>query len=119
MSDELVTFLRSNGIRNDVDFYGMIRDYVFGSKSSSDAERQRNRHFVKHCLFFTSDNFFYKNADIIAFTAMSFAQTNYSQEEFVKKLVAGRKIIEIMWPGWFEFLNDKERKGEIVHAYDS
>ena len=88
-------------------------------EAANDAERQRNRYFIKQCIFFTSDNFFYKHAEIIAFTAMSFTQTNYSQDEFVKKFVAGRKIIEIMWPGWFEFLNDKERKGEVVHAYDS
>ena len=119
MADELIAFLRSTGILNDVDFYGIISDYVFGSSLSSYAEKHRNRSFIKQCLFFTSDNFFYKNAEIIAFTAMSFAQANYSQDEFVKKLVAGRKIIEIMWPGWFEFLNDKERKGEVVHAYDS
>ena len=50
---------------------------------------------------------------------MTFANTNYDKEEFLKKLVAGRKIIEIMRPGWFEFLNDKERKGEVVYAYDS
>lgn len=31
MADELSIFLRNNGIRNDVDFYGMVRDYVFGS----------------------------------------------------------------------------------------
>ena len=119
MADELTTFLRKNGIRADVDFYGMVRDYVFGSKSANDAERLRNRCFIKQCLFFTSDNFFYKNAEIIAFTAMAFTQTNYNKDAFIKKLVAGRKIIEIMWPGWFEFLNDKERKGEVVHAYDS
>ena len=52
MADELTTFLRDNNIRADVDFYGIVREYVFGSKSSNDAERHRNRHFVKHCLFF-------------------------------------------------------------------
>ena len=119
MADELTIFLRRNGIRNDVDFYGIIRDYVFGSKAANDSERCRNRFFIKQCLFFTSDNFFHKHVDVIAFTAMAFAHTNYDKDEFAKKLVSGRKIIEIMWPGWFEFLNDKERKGEVVHAYDS
>ena len=119
MTDSVIEFLRNNDIRSDADFYGIVREYVFGSKSANDAERRRNMYFIKHCLFFTSDNFFYKHAEIIAFTAMTFAPANYDKDEFVKKLVAGRKIIEIMWPGWFEFLNAKERKGEVVHAYDS
>ena len=119
MTDSVIEFLRNNDIRSDADFYGIVRDYVFGSRYANDEERQRNRYFIKHCLFFTSDSFFYGNVEAIAFTAMACTIINYSKEDFINKLLAGRKIIEIMWPGWFEFLNAKERKGEVVNAYDS
>ena len=70
-------------------------------------------------FFFTSDNFFDKNSYAMAHTVVALGLTKCDTEEFLKKLIIARKIIEAMLPGWFEFLREKEEKGEKVHAGDS
>ena len=117
MDNELLQFLKSNGIPVDPDYYRVIRVYIFGGEERG--TKLEEHRFTKNCVFFTSDNFFDKNSYAMAHTVVALGLTRCYTEEFLKKLITARRMIEIMWPGWFEFLREKEEKGEKVHAGDS
>ena len=55
----------------------------------------------------------------MAFTATAMIGTAYDQDALMRKLLVARKMVEVMWPGWYEFLDEKEKNGEIVNAHDS
>ena len=49
MADEVSLFLREHDICNDVDFYSIVREYVFGRRANEGTARDRS--FIKDVYF--------------------------------------------------------------------